>query len=216
MKLTAVDVMKPLVTLLMLNVVVLTVWTVIDPLQHQTILVTWDDFFRDTETYGICSSEHAYIFVTILSVINIGCLCFALLQAYKARKLSTELQESSYIFIAMALIILVSFIGIPVIIIARENVSANYFVVVGLIFVICVSILLLIYVPKILALEKTNRNARTHNQRTTNQALGRSPNVESMEGIEILNIRSDPAKLENEIQQLRQLLSEERRASQEN
>jgi hypothetical protein len=124
-----------MLVLLLLNVIVLAVWTAIDPLQRETVVISTDPFLRNTETYGTCTSDHDYIFLAILCVINLGSLLIAVFQAYKARNVSTELHESRYIFMAMVLILLVSFIGIPIIIIARENTSAFYFVVVGIIFV---------------------------------------------------------------------------------
>lgn len=68
------------------------------------------------------------------------------------RNISTELQESSYIFIAMALILFV-----PVLVIARDNVAAFYFVTAGLVFVVCSFILLLIFIPKVKALRILNK-----------------------------------------------------------
>ena len=47
------DVIKPIIVLLMVNVIVLTVWTVIDHLHRETAVVTQDTFDRYTETYGI-------------------------------------------------------------------------------------------------------------------------------------------------------------------
>lgn len=51
-KITPVDVMKPMIVLLLLNVIVLTVWTVVDPLSRKTVVVRQDEFSRDSETYG--------------------------------------------------------------------------------------------------------------------------------------------------------------------
>lgn len=153
-KLTPFDVMKPMIALLFLNIVVLTVWTAADPLQREVIVVSRDPFFRNLETYSVCSSDHSSIFVAMLGVINLGSLGFSVVQAYQARNISTELSESTYIFRAMCLILYGSFLGIPIVIIARDNAEAYYFVVTGLIFVICSSVLLLIFMPKILASRK--------------------------------------------------------------
>lgn len=172
LKLTVTDVMKPMVVLLVINVAVLTLWTVIDPLQRNTIVVSQDKFGRNVETFGVCGSDHGYIFLAVLCVINLGSLIFAVVQAYRARIISTELQESTYIFVAMALILLVSFIGVPVLFIARDNTSAYYFVMAGLIFVVCSSILLLIFVPKVHALHWSSSQGAT--QRNSSRISGLS------------------------------------------
>lgn len=85
-------------------------------------------------------------FFGLLGAINAGCLMVALWQAYQARDISTDLQESSYIFIAMSLILMVSFIGVPIIIIVEGNSDVFYFISAAIIFVICAAVLLLIYV----------------------------------------------------------------------
>lgn len=192
------DVIKPMVALLMINIIVLIVWTVIDPLHRETIVVTQDPFDRNTETYGICSSDQGYIFLATLGAINFGCLLFAVLQAYHARSISTELQESSYIFTAMAFILVVSFIGIPVLVVAQSNVYALYFIQAGLIFVICTSILTLIFIPKIVALRKSK--------------LKRSASFASIsrhsedEGIKVMNSPMVVVQMEEEIKDLKRLL----------
>ena len=117
---------------------------------HETIIVLKDPHDRDLETYGSCTSDHSFAFLGVLSVINAGSLLVALQQAWQARKITTDLQESSYIFMAMALIVLVSGIGVPVMIISQGNSTVSYFVSACLIFVVCGSILILIYVSLVL------------------------------------------------------------------
>lgn len=56
-KITATDVMKPMVALLFVNIVILTVFTVVDPLHRETVVVIQDPFSRDLETYGKSREE---------------------------------------------------------------------------------------------------------------------------------------------------------------
>mmetsp|Transcript_28510 Transcript_28510/g.60418 ORF Transcript_28510/g.60418 Transcript_28510/m.60418 type:complete len:308 (+) Transcript_28510:2113-3036(+) len=195
-KVTATDVVKPMVALLTINVIILTIWTIIDPLELRTVAVAQDSFFRDVETYSICSSKNMSIFLAILCVINLGSLLFALYQAYMARKISTEFQESTYIFLAMTLILLVSFIAIPVMVVAQDNSAASYFVMASLVFVVSTSILLLIFVPKVRAVEKGNGGARNDSS-------------SARDGIQITSSPVKQAELEREIRELKQLLSME-------
>jgi Sulfotransferase domain/7 transmembrane sweet-taste receptor of 3 GCPR len=76
-------------------------------------------------------------------------LCAAVFQSWQSRHLSTEFQESQYIFRALLGILLVTFIGVPVLIIAQDNTNSHLFVSSAIIFVTCLLILLLIFVPKI-------------------------------------------------------------------
>lgn len=209
MKLTPVDVIKPMVVLLIANVIVLTVWTVIDPLVRETIVVSEDAFNRHVETYSVCSSEYQAIFLAMLFVFNIGSLLYANIEAYKARKISTELQESSYIFIAMAIILLVSFMGVPVLVIANANSAAYYFVVVIIIFVVCSSILLLIFIPKVQATRKPN--AELHRYEAGSSRPTATASTESADdsvpdfGMRVFNPMAAQAELEDEMRQLKRL-----------
>lgn len=200
LKITPLDVIKPMIALLMMNIIILTVWTVIDPLRRETVVVAHDQFDRNVETYGICTSDHALIFLATLGAINLGSLLHAVFQAYQARGISTELQESSYIFTAMAFILIEAFIGIPVIFIARENVKAFYFVAAGLVYVVCISILSLIFIPKMLALKKSKRLRRP-------SSLSTAPSNHEVEGIKILTSPLVIVQMEQEIQNLKMMVA---------
>lgn len=122
-KVTALDVAKPMIALLMTNVIILAVWTGIDPLTSETVVLQTNRFDQPTVTKNVCTSDHQSIFLAVLGVINLGALFIAFVEAYLARNISVELSESAYIMKAISMILLVSFIGIPVIIITQENVS---------------------------------------------------------------------------------------------
>lgn len=149
----------------------------------------------------------------MLSTLNVGCLLVALWQAYEARKVSTDLQESSYIFIAMALILMVSFVGIPVIIVAEELPSIKYFISASVIFSICTSILVLIYVSKYRAFKKKKQTARQHSSSSRES-------TSDCEGINILwsprdqdLLETENKELKKEIEELKRLLRREERNS---
>lgn len=211
MKITAVDVMKPMLALLVMNILVLSIWTAVDPLQVKIEVVETDAFLRNIETYGVCSSDSSAIFISCLAVINLGSLLFSVFEAYRARHISTDFQESSYIFIAMALIFVVALLGIPVIVISRDNVAVSYFVTASLIFIICSTILLLIFAPKVNALRENNRRstiAYTRSSATANTNLttryASSDLTADEEGIQITNLEQAKAELEQENRRLLQ------------
>ena len=85
-------------------------------------------------------------------------LCLAIVQAWRARELSTEYQESEYIFKALFVIFLVVFIGLPVLVIARDNPDASVFLASAVIAVSSCAIVSLIFVPKIRYVRKAERS----------------------------------------------------------
>ena len=106
LQLAATDVIKPLVVLLSLNVLCLTVWTLVDPMY-------WDRQSRcgslEFTSYGKCQLGTGPVSKAMgccLLFINFCAVVMANYQAYKARNFSTEFSESKYIALAMLCICL--------------------------------------------------------------------------------------------------------------
>lgn len=153
-KVTVWDVMKPIVVLVTTGGIILTCWTVLDPPNYVRVVSETDIFARTVETQGYCSYEDGLPWVSALAVVLLAVLVYALYEAYVARKISTEFAESEYIFLVLTVILVVSFLGIPVMILAKEETKPRYFVAAAIIFIVCMAILLLIFVPKIKILNK--------------------------------------------------------------
>jgi hypothetical protein len=159
-KVSTRDTLIPIIALIFLNVLILSLMTALDPIQYEIIVVSYDSFDRMAETYGGCGYWASSLEFTIsLLVLNLGMLCAASFQSWKCRNLSTEFQESLSIFRALSGILLVVFVGCPVLIIARENTDAFLFISSAIIFLSCMLILLLIFIPK-LQYEKTRQSMR--------------------------------------------------------
>lgn len=118
------DVVVPMFVLLSANIIVLAVWTVLAPLRVDTEILATDPFDRAIETYDYCVSDDMLPYVICLGVINFAALFLATFEAYRAKDIPLEYAESEYIFRAMACIVLVCFIGIPIMVIAYDNPSA--------------------------------------------------------------------------------------------
>ena len=156
-KVTVWDVMKPVVVLMTVATLLLALWTGLAPPSWIREVSEIDAFGRQVESKGMChynNEDGGLVYLSVLGVILLGILVYAVYEAYKARNVSTELSESEYIALVLAAILLVSFLGIPVVIIAGDEPRARFFVAAAIVFVICMSILLLIFVPKIRAVRK--------------------------------------------------------------
>ena len=91
-------------------------------------------------------------YLIILACVNIITLLIANWQAYQARHVNVEFQESKYIALATASMLQAFVIGFPVVALLREDPQAIYIVFSLLIFITCAAILLLLFVPKIVYL----------------------------------------------------------------
>ncbi len=154
---TVKDVILPCVVMFILNTIVLAVWTAISPLRWTRIdRGTVDAYGRSTNSYGTCHAETKEWapYLSIILALNFSMVVLANIQAYRARKITTEYAESRFIGIIMVSILQACCIGLPLVAIVSDQPVANFILRSGLIFVVCMSMLLLMFVPKIRYLKK--------------------------------------------------------------
>jgi 7 transmembrane sweet-taste receptor of 3 GCPR len=170
-KITERDVMLPFMVLLSLNMIFLLVWTLVDPVVWKRESLCGSG---DLSSYGHCtlgSGTSVAMFVCVV-VLNACALLLANYQAYKARLVSTEYGESQYVAIIMMSILQIVIIGVPLMFLLEKNPSASYFVRVGVIFIICMSTLLLLFVPKMMYNKKRKEVQMRKQQRPRLEGFG--------------------------------------------
>lgn len=152
---TTKDVLLPMVLLLSLNVLVLTLWTILDPLTYvRQDNPGTDGWNRTISTFGACRSRHVIPYLLPLISINLFCLGIANWQAFLARKIKSQFAESKYIGLAMAVFLQAMLIGLPVLFIVRNSPHAFYLTLCFILFVVCIMLLLLIFIPKMVLAEQ--------------------------------------------------------------
>lgn len=154
------DVMVPFLILLGLNVICMLVWNLIDPMYWDRTRKCGSDDFT---SYGACHIGTGKTSVAMAASVGVITFCAVVLanyEAYKARNVSTDFSESRYIGFAMLSILQVGVVGLPLIFLVRDNPPAQFFVQSGVVTVVCMSVLLLIFLPKIAA-------SRVETRRTT-------------------------------------------------
>ncbi|GAX15871.1 hypothetical protein FisN_2Lh399 [Fistulifera solaris] len=155
MQVTEKDVLAPFVVLLTSNMIVLICWTAIDPLTYTRHENEGLDYWnRVISTYGVCKSDSALAFLSPLAVINLGVVAIACWQAYQARAIKSEFAEAKYIALAVFSLFQAFFTGVPVLIVVRNMPEAYYILLTMMIFILCMALLLLIFLPKIFIQKK--------------------------------------------------------------
>jgi hypothetical protein len=147
------DVLGPFFIILALNVIVLTVWNVVDPMQWERLPLDGDDVNDElhlvqADTYGTCVGDHAIVYFSFLVACNLVVSLIAVVQAYECRKVSTEYSESLWISGALFCIVQVWLIGLPVLRLLDDNPKAYFCVRTGIAFCTSISTLLILFVPK--------------------------------------------------------------------
>lgn len=149
-KVTAGQVGKPFLLLFFANTAVLTIWTILDPLQYERLdMPGTDGWNRVIATYGTCRSENATPYVSVLATLNVLVLGIANWQAYRARNIKSEFSEAHYIGITMASLLQATLIGVPLLALVKDLPQAFYLTLVFILFTVTMVILTLIFVPKI-------------------------------------------------------------------
>ena len=175
-KVSETDVMLPFAILFTCNLILMTLWTVLDPLVWTRVETS------PTESYGACKVEDRYdvswkVIVSFIAIFNGAALIGANIEAYKARNVDTEYGESSYIGLIMGSFLQVVLVGLPLFFLVNDNPTARFFLTSSMVFLMSISVLLLLFVPK----WRTLRQRRTKQEGSTSHDDGRPSRVISQE-----------------------------------
>ena len=152
------DVMLQCLVLLGANILILSIWTALDPLTYVRVNDPGTDGWnRVMSTSGKCQSNNLAPYLVPLVVINMACLGIANWQAYQGRFINSEFSEEKYIGIACISMMQTGLMGIPILVVVQDYPEALYLVFVSMIFVVSMAVLLLIFVPKIVLMENYSR-----------------------------------------------------------
>jgi len=139
------------VILLGCNFIVLTCWTVMDPLTYTRLELEGTDYWnRVIATTGRCRSDQVEPYIILLVTINFVALCLACWQAFRARDIDSNFSETRFIGFSLASILQTFLSGIPIIAVVRDLPDALYLITTFMIFVLTLVILMFIFVPKMI------------------------------------------------------------------
>ncbi len=156
----SVDMLRSFIVLLVINAAVFVPWTIVAPLQwHRNLGSANDSFGRKVDSYGACGNSKAWPFGALVLVFNLGTLIFANYRAFVCRNVETEYRESRYVSISLASILQAWCMGVPIAVVVWRNPTARFFVETAVVFITALGVLLLIYVPKVLAIRIDRRLA---------------------------------------------------------
>ncbi|CAB9528080.1 Gamma-aminobutyric acid (GABA) B receptor [Seminavis robusta] len=160
LKLSARDVIVPLVVLLSLNLIFLVVWTAVDPMYWERGRRCGADEFT---SYGVCrigKTKVSVVMGLLVILVDSLALFMANYQAYKARNFSTEYSESKYIALAMMCILQVLMVGVPLSFLVTDSPPAWFLIRVFIAAIVTLSVLLLMFIPKIQKLREATEKKR--------------------------------------------------------
>jgi 7 transmembrane sweet-taste receptor of 3 GCPR/Bacterial extracellular solute-binding proteins, family 3 len=126
--------------------IILTVWTIIDPLRYERQLITSDTLGHPLESVGLCTSDQWQIFAGIIAILHFGLLLMGCWYCYLARHLPDEFSDAKYVVVAMISNAQIFVIAVPVLlIVASTNPGTSAFVRSIVIFMNDLAVVLLIF-----------------------------------------------------------------------
>jgi hypothetical protein len=141
------DVITPFAVMFSLNFAALLIWTLVSPLRFQRFQIDGNNW----NSYGTCRSEDetfGNVITAVVVSINAACLLFASYTAFLVRDIGEEFAESKSLMLALFSWLQLFVVAGPMLfLIDQDNVTADYFLKVGVIFAICMSMLGFIFVP---------------------------------------------------------------------
>lgn len=127
-KVTFVESLAVVGFVLGIDLIILIVWTVMDPLQWQRTIKAADQFGEPLESEGYCTSEHWLVFAGAIAALHLVLLLVASWMCYVSRHIPTKFSEGKYVSIAMLSNLQIFLVGIPVLIVVGSDPAASFFV----------------------------------------------------------------------------------------
>ena len=112
---------------LLLDVTVLTTWTVVDPLQWQRNTIVQTQFGESLESEAYCSSDSVLVFATILGGIHLALLGIASYMCYRAKDIPTNFSDGKYVALSIVSKLQILVVGIPILVIVGHDPPTSFF-----------------------------------------------------------------------------------------
>ena len=114
--------------ILLVDVAILTVWTLVDPLEWVRTVYIMDKYGNPLSSEGHCTSEYWGAFAGSIAVLHFLLMAVACGLAYISRDIPTEFSEGKYVAIAIVSNMQIFLIGIPVLVVVGNSSETSFFV----------------------------------------------------------------------------------------
>ncbi len=162
---------------LAIDLAIIIAWFATSPLVYTRKIIGRDDYGSPLASTGQCVSGNSTVFLALLATFQLILLIWGCVLCYQCRNVNTAFAEGKYVTVAMFCYLQVLGLALPVLIIVSDNPTARMFVLAGVLFVNNLSVLLVIFVPKIIAAQQhietselLSKATNNGNQRSSNNS----------------------------------------------
>ena len=160
---------------LAIDLAIIIAWFASSPLVYTRTIIGRDPYGSPLASTGQCVSGNSTVFLALLAAFQLILLIWGCVLCYQCRNVNTAFAEGKYVTVAMFCYLQVLGLALPVLIIVSDNPTARMFVLAGVLFVNNLSVLLVIFVPKIIAAQQhietselLSKATNNSNQRSSN------------------------------------------------
>jgi 7 transmembrane sweet-taste receptor of 3 GCPR len=126
---SAKKILRTVTLVLAIDVLILTVWTAVDPLRWNRTTINIDQYGNSVESQGFCSSDHWQVFASLIGFFHFILMAVACYWSYLARKIPDRIANGKYVGFAMFSNLQIFLIIIPVLLIfGGQDTKASFFV----------------------------------------------------------------------------------------
>lgn len=125
---SATETVRTVGLVLAIDVCILTVWTILDPLRWERITTSTDQFGEAIESQGFCTSEHWMTFTGVIASFHLILMGVGCYMCYLARSIPERFSNGKYISIAMFSNLQILIVAIPVLIILGSDPVSSFFI----------------------------------------------------------------------------------------
>jgi len=138
--------------LLVIDGIILTVWTAQSPLQYIRTILSKDTFGNPTASVGLCqpaSGEIPLGFLLAIGLFHLILLMYGSYICYQIKHIGGAYSEAKYIAISMFGSLQVLIVGIPIMVMVGAQPNTSFLVKTGIVFLNDFSVLMFIFLPKV-------------------------------------------------------------------
>ncbi|CAB9507174.1 Gamma-aminobutyric acid (GABA) B receptor [Seminavis robusta] len=160
-RITVFDCMWPLYVSLSINVTLLLCITLISPLQYERVKMSnFDAYGRSLESFGACQPANGGMFYLLSgTLVSLNVLGVALVTwiTYKLRHAPVDFSDAYNLALTMMSLLETLSLGGPLLVVVEDDPAAFYMVGSSLIGIGCMTILVLVFVPKFMGRKRHHR-----------------------------------------------------------
>lgn len=174
---TMADVFPVMGIMFVIEVAILLTWQLVAPLKWEREIVDELDGYPLSSVGSCTGGTTGWYFYLALVIFHVLCLCYALVLCFQAKNINSDFAESSYVSLAVVFMFQVLVLAVPISALVRDNSDVFYFVRAAAVFLQNFTVVVLIFVPKILRMKEEQRNPTNTTGRSTSLRAQSRPSV---------------------------------------